>query len=237
MINLMTHCGSQRVEADDVYQAPTPEATRTHTPIPHGNMLSAVREVLRVNDLEAKQEAHALSPDRMRYFGMLEIGSRNDPEFSHILGIRNSHDKRFAAGITMGTQVMVCDNLAFSGDITLTRRHVGDAFGVVVDQLLRLVRELPAYMENTEVVYSRYKATPLRSLSKITVEALDAGVITGSMIPKVLKEYREPRHEEFAPRTLWSWFNAVTEVAKGTSLELRSARTQRLHALCDHYVS
>ena len=35
-----------------------------------------------------------------------------------------------------------------------------------------------------------------------------------SSIPRVLKEYREPWHPEFMPRTAWSLHNSFTEVMK-----------------------
>ena len=47
---------------------------------------------------------------------------------------------------------------------------------------------------------------------RIIVE--DDEAIAPSAIPRVLKEYREPWHEEFMPRTAWSLHNAFTEVLK-----------------------
>ena len=38
------------------------------------------------------------------------------------IGIRNSHDKSFGAGITAGISVMVCSNLAFGGTMVIKRR-------------------------------------------------------------------------------------------------------------------
>jgi hypothetical protein len=34
------------------------------------------------------------------------------------------------------------------------------------------------------------------------------------MLPKALKEWNEPRHAEFEPRTAWSMLNAFTEALK-----------------------
>ncbi len=55
----------------------------------------------------------------------------------------------------------------------------------------------------------------------LTVRALDNGVICASRIPELLHEWREPRHEAFRPRTVWSWFNAATEILKGRLDRLR----------------
>ena len=66
----------------------------------------------------------------------------------------------------------------------------------------------------------------------LTVRALDGGVVCASRIPDLLREWREPRHEAFTPRTVWSWFNAATEVLKGR-LDRLPGRTRELYRLCD----
>ena len=48
-----------------------------------------------------------------------------------------------------------------------------------------------------------------------------------------MKEWRQPRHDDFKPRTVWSLFNAFTEVAKETSLFSLPKRTITLHGLMD----
>jgi len=40
-----------------------------------------------------------------------------------VLGLRNSHDKMFPAGIVAGASVFVCDNLSFSGEVKFARKH------------------------------------------------------------------------------------------------------------------
>jgi hypothetical protein len=55
----------------------------------------------------------------------------------------------------------------------------------------------------------------------LLVEAVRRNALPASRLPKVLDAWEKPRHEEFAPRTAWSLFNAFTEVQK-----TRSARAQ-----------
>jgi hypothetical protein len=71
-------------------------------------------------------QVQGLFHDGARYIGLLEITNGSSyPDYSRVLGIRNSHDKRFPAGLVPGSQVMVCDNLAFSGDIQVAWKHTG----------------------------------------------------------------------------------------------------------------
>ena len=46
------------------------------------------------------------------------------------------------------------------------------------------------------------------------IKSMDKQVITNSLIPKVLQDWRNPRHEEFSPRNMWSFNNCFTEIFK-----------------------
>jgi hypothetical protein len=61
----------------------------------------------------------------------------------------------------------------------------------------------------------------------------DVGVCADSYIPDVLKEWREPRHEAFESRNVWSLFNAFTETLKQALLAELPKRTLALHGLLD----
>jgi hypothetical protein len=63
------------------------------------------------------------------------------------------------------------------------------------------------------------------------VEAIRANVLPASRLPKVIEAWEEPQHEEFAPRTAWSLFNAFTEVQKGAPPRLQMEGTLRLSSL------
>jgi len=69
----------------------------------------------------------------------------------------------------------------------------------------------------------------------VEIIARSFGAATPRQIPLILKQWREPQHEVFQSRNLWSLFNAFTEVAKGNLIELPK-RTERLHGLMDSFV-
>ncbi len=76
---------------------------------------------------------------------------------------------------------------------------------------------------------------PEREAHDLTIQALDEGVFPSTRIPPVLKAWREPTHADFEARTMWSWFNGVTECLKD-NLALLPARTGTLHRICDRYI-
>ena len=75
----------------------------------------------------------------------------------------------------------------------------------------------------------------LKEFDELEACSLDAQIITATQMPKVLADWRKPRHEAFEPRTAWSLFNCYTEVLKSQSLFRLAPRTQALHALLDQF--
>jgi hypothetical protein len=63
------------------------------------------------------------------------------------------------------------------------------------------------------------------------IEAVKASVLPASRLPKVIEAWEEPRHEEFAPRTAWSLFNAFTEIQKNAGPRAQMEGTLRFTQL------
>jgi len=239
MTNLLLHCGSHAVERAALEMVATPAGTESWCPIPHLELVETVEEALTKNGLTLVNEAHGLTHDNARYFGLMEIanGVPSNPEYVKVLGLRNSHDKILPAGMVAGSQVLVCDNLAFSGEIQISRKHtvniMRDLRGLVRQTIDRL---LGAWHRQDQQIL-RYKETrlPDKAAHDLIIRSMDAGAFCAKRIPAILGEWREPKHQEFRPRNVWSWFNAVTENLKD-NLPLLPRRTQALHAVCDQYV-
>ena len=71
-----------------------------------------------------------------------------------------------------------------------------------------------------------------RQAHDLVIRAFDAKAITATQIPKVLEEWRKPKHPEFEGRNLWSLYNGFTEVMKG-SLWQMPKRNEALHGVLD----
>jgi hypothetical protein len=164
------------------------------------------------------------------------LGDHYHEDYSLVVGMRNSHDKTFPAALALGAQVFVCDNLSFNGEIKLARRHTKNILADLNGLVSRAVGLLGDHRKGQDMRIEAYKQTPLENerAHDLLVNALDAGVIGPCQLPHVLKEWREPQHEEFRPRTGWSMFNAFTEVIKG-NVAMSLTRTTKLHGLMDSY--
>ncbi|MBC2594479.1 DUF932 domain-containing protein [Ruficoccus amylovorans] len=216
--NLLLHCGSHAVSRGELAQAPTPPPTSTWRPIAHLKLLQVVEVALLTQGFAIAGQAHGLTHDNARYFGLIEVsGFTHNPDYHYVVGVRNSHDMRFSAGLVAGSQVLVCDNLSFSGEIQLARKHTPR----ILDDLPRLVDaavgKLRRYWDQHDYRVIRYREARIndRRAHDLVIRAVDTGVMANGYIPKVLSLWRKPRHEAFIPRTLWSLQNTFTEVFKG----------------------
>jgi hypothetical protein len=67
----------------------------------------------------------------------------------------------------------------------------------------------------------------------LMIRACDVGVCSNRLIPQVLHEWREPKHQAFEARYTWSLFNSLTEALKEGNLTELPKRTEALHGLLD----
>jgi len=248
-LNLTLHCGAAAVSREQVIAAPTPESTDTWHPIPHNSLIELLETRLPDYGLSIVNQVHGLHGDR--YFGMFQVdsvvggdGTPNESakDFGLVFGLRNSHDKSFPAGLALGSGVFVCDNLAFSAEIVVGRRHtryimrdlpllVSNAVGRLVEARHTQENRLEAY-KNTEITNDQ--------ADHLVCEAFRQGAIGKTLIADVLEQWRTPAHPEFNDRTAWSLFNGFTEVYKGgnrkskaLSVSNMTNRTTRLHGVLD----
>lgn len=238
MPNLLLHCGAHHVERDQLAASKTPEPTRTWQPIPHHHLLDQVESSLDGYSLRVISEAHGVWGEGQRYFGLLELANGHaQTDYSLVLGLRNSHDKSFPASICVGSSVFVCDNLAFSAEVVIARRHTRFIERDLPSVVSRAIGQLGELRVAQDTRIASYCQTELSDVTAhdLAVRAVDAKVLPASRLPALLEEWRRPRHKEFTERgrTAWRLFNAFTETIKGRNLAALPRRTQILHGLMD----
>jgi len=235
---MLLHCGGQLIERNALFDIPTPQASQTWFPLPHRHLVEEVESQLTEAGFDLLAQTHAISHDGNRYFGLLEVSQIGTlPQNGHgwVVGLRNSHDKTFPAGIVAGTRVFVCDNLAFSGLIQIRRKHTRFAVRDLRQLTARAVGQLGDRLVGMEARITAYRNLRLSNsrAHDLVIRATDCRAITPSQIPEVLAHWRKPAHEEFSPRNGWSLFNACTEAYKETNPHTAIARCEALHGLFD----
>jgi hypothetical protein len=231
---LMLHQGAHAATVEQLQAVITPERTNTWVPIPHARLLENVERSLEGVGLHVVTAAHGLAKEGQRYFGLLHVANGNaDGDFGLVVGVRNSHDKSFPAAVALGATVFVCDNLSFSGEVKLARKHTTYIERDLPSLVSRAIGQLTDMRGAQERRFLTYKAQPISDsqANDVIIQALDARVLPVTHIPEVLKEWRTPKHD-FGAKTAWRLFNGFTEVLKG-NLDMLANRTTALHGILD----
>ena len=240
--------GRSTVSEPEVFLTTTPEATETHYPIPHGTLVETVRDVVRGAQWEITDTDYALFHEDNEMFAVWRIqNGESHPDYDLTIGLRNSHNKMFAAGMAVGSYVMVCSNLDFSGEVMIGRKHtrhiLRDLRGLV-ETAFSKVQAMRILQDQRIEVYKEHTPSDTE-VHDFLIRSVDQHVMANSYIPKVLKEYRTPSHEEFFSdkytnfvtneriRTGWTLLNAYTEVFKGVNALTLPNRTIKLHRMLD----
>lgn len=237
--NLILHCGAHTADMEEVMSVRTPPPTDSWCPIPHDQLIETVHRTLATTNLRIGKQAHSLSHEGQRYFGLMEIKSRRaNEDYCWVLGLRNSHDKTFPAGIVAGAQVFVCDNLSFSGEVKFARKHTRFIVRDLPMITERAIGTLMSKWHDQDKRIAAYKEAEITDTlaHDLVIRATDVGVCSNRLIPSVLHEWREPRYSAFEERNVWSLFNAFTESLKDGSLAELPKRTEALHGLLDVHV-
>ena len=167
--NLCLHSGANKVERGQLLTVATPERTKSWVPVPHMTFLDQVVETLNRNHLSVVTESHGLTRDGKRYFGLLQVANgHNADDFGLVVGLRNSHDKSFPAGLVVGASVFVCDNLSFSGEVKLARKHTVNVARDLPQLVDRAVARLVDLRQTQEKRFDAYKSVELSERQRTT---------------------------------------------------------------------
>jgi len=229
---------AELVTRTDLRQVRTPPGTRTWQPLPHATLLDQVCHWLARCGYQITSESHTLGSGDQHYFGVLDVTTDKDgPDYQAAIGVRNAHNRRFAAGVVLGNRVICCSNLMFEGEISLSRKHSRHIRRDLPTLVRDAVRGLDELRTRQDQRIERYRTTRLsdRRVHDLLVRSLDRKVIPASWIPRVVTEWRNPSHAEFTTggRTAWRLANAFSEVWKKSRPERIAERSRRLHRLLD----
>lgn len=247
-IDLCLHCGGKEVERNAVEAIALPEVTRSYQPVPHLQLAGLIEDTVGNYGFRFGEQVHALNREGAQYFGIAELRHESENEtFALVAGWRSSYDKSLAASFVIGSQVFVCDNLAFSGEQQFARKHSANILRDLPTLVRGAVSQTKAMATQQEVRYERYQEAVIKSdvhANHAIIQLLKIGAITTQKVEKVVNEYYEPSHDEHLDangnRTVWTLFNAATESLKGTGLANLPNRTIALHGkmdeVADHYL-
>lgn len=220
---LIAHSGACIISRQDLSTIPTPKATASHTPIPHAKLMDVIEETLNQHQLRIiKEQYSVMSQGGMKLFGTLKLEGKSgigingeSSDYRMALGVRASNDKTIPVQMIAGANIFVCDNLAFSGEvICMDRRHTS-RIDIKEEVATGVRRAIDGFVGVGGMIEEwKHQGTSNEQGKALIVDAAMADVMPLHLVPDVVREWMEPKHEEFRERTVWSLHNAFTESFK-----------------------
>lgn len=240
------HCGAESVPYPQIVTMETPPPTDTHLPIPHHHFFEMARDGLTQQGYAIRDIRHYLNREGAHYFALMrlihqdeELLDQESVGYGVMCALRNSHDKMFAASLAIGAKVFVCDNLSFSGDIVVGRKHTPNIWSELPEIFSGAISKIRVMRKRQEVRFAEYKEAPLsdKIVDHLIMETYRQGIINLKRIGKVNDEWHDPSADH-GDKSVWRYFNAVTAAlgpASANQLIQLPKKTIDLHLLLDSY--
>jgi len=211
------HRGGELVTRDRLDLIPMPEPTESYVPVSHYHLadkfLTISQDILR--DYVLIGENYGIARQGNQLFAVLKF--RNDKsDLGLSIAFRNSYDRSMAIGMAIGATVFVCDNLALSGEIVVMKKHTKNVWKELEETAIATIYKSRRNYEQIVADAEAFKALPLENLEAFQLMGVLFGnnIISPRQLPVLKAEWLRPNHEEFRPRTIWSFYNASTECLK-----------------------
>jgi len=230
---------------------PTPSALgRFHQPYSFDEYVGEIHHGLNLAGIEVNHEEYVTTHANNRLFGALELilpalegeyipaGGR---DHKLVLGLRGSHDQSVTRGLALGTQVLVCSNLCFNGDLgslnTKQTLNIGSRLPGLIRSAIDLIPEQAA--QNVER-FDRYRNFDLsaRHGDAALVEIFRRRGLSAPQLGKAINEWAVPSHDEHAEQgfTVWRLLNACTEAVKPTGANSNPQIVQQRTAITSNFL-
>jgi hypothetical protein len=236
---LVLHKGGQVASLDEVESIVAPQPLGRWFPLDHGFVLRKVKDVLGEAGFEIQKERYGLSHENARFFGVLDLVAKLVDGVSLSVGIRNSFDKTFPIGFCAGSRVFVCDNLSFSSELLVRKKHTRNGAARFVDAIGQAMMSLKHFQEEEayRIRFMRNTSVDENQADSLILRAYEKGIVSSLALPSIIKEWRAPSFPEFEPRTRWSLLNAFTS-ALGKKAETNPhAYASQTMRLTSHFTS
>ena len=218
-MNGATLITSNEVRMNDLKDIDMPKPTKTYVPVSHYDLAMNVGSIgERVIDKELHSKKFGIARKGQHMFGTFTYKNPED-EIGMSIGFRNSYDKSMSIGVCVGAKVFVCENLMMTGEVTMMRKHTGN----ILDELNSLIFNV---LYNSEDKFATLQEDK-ESMKTVDISNQEAwqtmgvlfgkGIINTPQISIMRKEWKNPSHNDFKGKSLWSLYNAGTEALKTCS--------------------
>lgn len=234
-MGLLAHKGTNIVDEETVLAIPEPPYTETWHPVGHAKAIDAFGHAVKNVGLEVSDRRYSVSASGGNMFGAWTL-SEGDGKSNWALGIRNSIQKKFAVGVCSGQNVLVCDNMAFSGEFVEFRKHTrGLDYYELKAMAARAVITVVGLLKKFDNWVSglREIALPGGHFKVLTFNAMERGVVSPKQFERFLECHKEEK--KLNGETLYSFHGAATRLMRDNTLFSVAEKNRALVGVVNEY--
>lgn len=225
--------GKNRVSEEEVLAVPDVPFTKTFHPIHHREIIKAVKLSLGAFGLDIVKSEYVLSAEGMKMFSVWDL-SQGNSEMCWSLGVRNSLDRSLAFGITCGSRVFLCENLAFSGEYITFRRHTS---GLDADELAFLAyRALRTMIPKLHAFERWHEGLKQYLLPKADMRVLLVEIMEHSIIPVTKFHDFNSLFAKVYDDSLWGFHESATDILRNSNLMHLPKKNLLLNGVINRYI-
>lgn len=164
------------VSREELVAIPCPRPKGEWHPVHNGKLLNMVDEHLGNAGLKVVGQRFVTDRQDQRMFAVLTIGGFNilGGRAEMQIGLRSSYDKSLAIGMAIGSKVIACSNMCFSGEIARFRKHTTFVLRDLPILFSTALAKFKTFAQQQESYYERFLRCPVSDM-EAKAFILDAG--------------------------------------------------------------
>lgn len=188
-----------------------------HVPVSHYDAIVSFKNQLEEYNIQVLNESIVISPDTYRLMYLADIADKNAKEYVYQVGFINNNDKSKAFTGLAGIKVLINDAQMHYSDGSYKTRHTTNVKEMLYERNAHIITWFKEFYTEYSGKIEKFKNI------KVTDEILGAVILayirnrytlSSTNIKNIVKEYDNPKYDEFKPRTIWSLQNTTNEVFK-----------------------
>ena len=208
---LIVHAGAHKVPLDVIRALPVPQGTDTFKPVPHIDLIEALKQQLCARSMAVTREEYAIQNDGNLLFAVFDLAYMDDGSTYAALGLRTSNNKSMSLQIAVGKKVTVCDNKMFAGSmIALNQRHTKgfDLHSELAGGISRYQEQFRKLHDDVQI----WRDSPIedRKAKTMLYDLFTGDILPLRLLPDVHSSYFNNGYE----KTAYGLLNACTEHTK-----------------------
>jgi hypothetical protein len=235
----MLHTGAKATTREALALVEPPPGTDTWVPVKHSLVLDLVSTMLEGSGFSVIKEQLGLTKDAHRFFGTLDLRSELAPGIALAVGVRNSTDQTFPLGFCAGSRTFVCDNLSFSAELVVKRKHTKNGEMRFREAISLAVGNLKQFQatETRRIEFMQQRVLLPFEAEHLMLTAFERGILSVRTLPKALAVFRDPTFD-WGPRDrMWHLFNVMNlpmQPRSQSNPQAFALGTMRLMSLLGH---